>query len=59
MSIRMMALTNCEIWLPLFTSITRGTAAKVPQVPGATGRNPLKKPVARKTVRSFLRVAFT
>jgi hypothetical protein len=55
----MMALTNCEIWLPLFTSITRGTAAKVPQVPGATGRNPLKKPVARKTVRSFLRVAFT
>jgi hypothetical protein len=38
--------------------ITIGMAANVPQVPGIVGRNPVKKPVARKTTMSFLRVEF-
>jgi hypothetical protein len=48
----------CIIEVNLWEIITRGIPANVPQVPGMVGRKPVKKPVARKTIKSFLRVAF-
>jgi hypothetical protein len=50
--------TACIIEVNRWVIIIRGIPANVPQVPGMVGRKPVKKPVARKTMRSFLRVVF-
>jgi hypothetical protein len=48
----------CVIEVNRWVIIIRGIPANVPQVPGMVGRKPVKKPVARKTTMSFLRVEF-
>jgi hypothetical protein len=50
--------TACIIEVNRWEIITRGMPANVPQVPGMVGRKPVKKPVARKITKSFLRVEF-
>jgi hypothetical protein len=55
---KMTAVIVCTIVVVRWVIITIGMAASVPQVPGILGRKPVKHPVAKKTTKSFLRVAF-